>query len=70
MTVSAVRFTGGAAKRGGMVARAARRTRAFVRLHLGLDFGGGLRLRHRLGEREAFALALICALDMYTTLGG
>jgi len=68
MTVSAVRFIGGAAKRRGVAARAAHRARAFFRLHLGLDFGGGLRLRHRLGEREAFTLALICALDMYTTL--
>jgi len=68
MTVSAVRFIGGAAKRKGATARAARRARAFFRRHLGLDFGGNLRLRHRLGEREAFALALICALDMYTTL--
>ncbi|MDX1932507.1 MAG: DUF5658 family protein [Capsulimonadales bacterium] len=32
-----------------------------------LRFGGPLRLR-RAGEKEAFLLAVICALDMYTTL--
>jgi hypothetical protein len=32
-----------------------------------LNFFGPLRLR-RAGEKEAFLLAVICALDMYTTL--
>ncbi len=32
-----------------------------------LSFGGQLCLR-RAGEKEAFLLALICAVDMYTTL--
>lgn len=32
-----------------------------------LHFNGVLRVR-RTGEREAFVLTLICALDMYTTL--
>ena len=55
--------TGGQSIRRSEAAASAERRRAGLRLH----FGGRLLVR-RAGEREVVVLALICALDMYTTV--